>query len=156
MNGAGIPEQIRWIVGIDEVGRGPLAGPVTLGAVLFAKENYEIYKKSRGSLPLGIDSKKLSPEAREGWKRAILALKAEGVLDYAVSFVSHEVIDTKGLSYAIRKAVKKCLDKLQADPALTLVLLDGGLKAPSEFMHQQTIIKGDESKPFPKLVIPLY
>ena len=59
---------------------------------------------------------------------------------------SNAVIDTKGLSFAIKKALSGCLQKVGVTEK-DKVLLDGGLKAPKEFTNQQTIIKGDEKHP---------
>jgi ribonuclease HII len=135
---------MKYLIGIDEVGRGPLAGPVAVGAIL-----------CKGKVPKrfspGKDSKQLSPEARDAWFLKIQKAKKDGELDYAVSFVSAQVIDKKGLSFAIRKALETSLQKVlfnkKISPKDCLVLLDGGLKAPIEFIHQKTIIKGDEKEP---------
>jgi len=131
----------KYTIGIDEVGRGPLAGPVAVGAVVMKGA-----KVPRHLVP-GRDSKQLSAEEREVWFLKIKEAKKRGELDYAVSLVSSKVIDKKGLSFAIRKALAASLDKIDVDPKKCLVLLDGGLKAPSKFSHQKTIIKGDEKEP---------
>ncbi len=132
---------ITHIVGIDEVGRGPIAGPVAVGACCVRTDfDFSFCKGIR-------DSKKLTPKMRAVWERKILLAQKEGELKVAVTFVSSRVIDTKGLSYAIRKALVTSLKKVSGDPRKIRVLLDGGLKAPLEFLHQQTIIKGDENEP---------
>ena len=126
----------RYIVGIDEVGRGPLAGPVTVAAVLkpkrFVWENFK-------------DSKKLSPQKREEF---FLRFKS---MPYAVSSVSNTLIDKFGISVAIRLAVSRCLKKLSKDYGLRTIdyklLLDGSLYAPKIYENQTTIIKGDEKIP---------
>jgi ribonuclease HII len=61
--------------------------------------------------------------------------------------VSASIIDAKGISHAIRSGIKNCLKKVKADPKKTLVLLDGSLKAPAEFIYQKTIIRGDATEP---------
>src|SRR3989344_3404415 len=95
----------RWIIGIDEVGRGPLAGPVTLAATA-ARVNYE-----SGIMNYGLkgikDSKRLSPSKREGWNSVI-----KKNLSFAVISVSHSVIDKKGIRHACSLAVKNVLKKL--------------------------------------------
>ena len=134
----------RWIIGIDEVGRGPLAGPVTLAAVA-ARVNYE-----SGIMNYGLkgirDSKKLSPKKRKEWEKVV----KQNFL-FAIVSVSHSVIDKNGISYAIHKAVARCLKKLDAKYEIRdtryEILLDGSLHAPSEYKNQQTIIKGDEKVP---------
>lgn len=132
---------ITHIVGIDEVGRGPIAGPVAVGACSVPAD-FDFY------FCKGIqDSKKLTAKMREDWEKKIVLAQKEGKLLVAVTFVSSKVIDTKGLSYAIKKALATSLRKVATDPKYTQVLLDGGLKAPEDFIHQKTIIKGDEKEP---------
>lgn len=128
------------VVGIDEAGRGPLAGPVAVGAVKISpgfKKNF--FKGIR-------DSKKLSSSERELWFDLVLEAKREGLLDFAVSLISEKVIDKKGISYAIRLGIKRTLIAIKA-PKDSQVFLDGGIRAPLEFMHQKTVIKGDEKIP---------
>jgi ribonuclease HII len=133
-----------YAIGIDEVGRGPIAGPVAVGAFVFLQE--EGRKLFRGAK----ESKQISEIRREEWFIVIRNAKKRGLIDYAVSFCSEEVIDRKGISFALRRALRKALVKLtrnnRIDYKCTKVLLDGGLKAPKEFKDQQTIIKGDEKK----------
>ncbi|MFA5934226.1 MAG: ribonuclease HII [Candidatus Paceibacterota bacterium] len=135
------------IVGIDEVGRGPIAGPVAVGAFLLKITNYELRIKVKNSrLPIR-DSKKLTEKQREEWFKIIKKWKKEGKVDYAVSFVSAKVVDKIGIVPAIKKALAQSIKKLAVDPKNTLVLLDGGLKASEEYKNQKTIIKGDEKEP---------
>jgi ribonuclease HII len=127
-------------IGVDEVGRGPLAGPVTVGAFYFKKP---IPKKELAGLR---DSKKLSEAQRDAWFKKITAWKKEGTAMYAVSFVSAQTIDRKGIMFAIQHALNSSLKKLSVHPKKVTVLLDGGLHAPKEYVHQTTIIKGDEKE----------
>lgn len=142
---------IKFIVGIDEAGRGPLAGPVAVGAVIISKDILktklnEILKEIKGK-----DSKKLSHAARELWFEKIKLWKKEKNLDFHVALVSEKIIDKKGISYAIKKGIEECLKKLdaysKADTYEIEIKLDGSLKAPSHFSNQKTIIKGDEKIP---------
>ncbi len=134
-------KKFKYIIGIDEVGRGPLAGPVAVGAVcipnVFDRKFFAGIK----------DSKKLTKESREMWFTKIKKMAKEVKLSYAVSFVSSEKIDAWGLTRAINTALQRSIRKLDVDPLECLVLLDGGLKAPAVFKNQQTIIKGDEKEP---------
>jgi len=57
--------------------------------------------------------------------------------------VSEKIIDKHGISYAIRLGIKRCLTGVGANPR-DQVFLDGSLKAPEEFKHQLTVVKGDE------------
>ncbi len=142
----------KYIVGIDEVGRGPLAGPVAVGAVKLEKEWIKL-KEKEGWFKGLRDSKKLSPKAREEWVVKIKQAQKEGWLDFSVAFVSSRVIDKKGLSYAIRTALAQALrileDLSKGSPWIreeVNVLLDGGLHAPVHYKNQTTIIKGDEKE----------
>jgi ribonuclease HII len=128
------------IVGVDEAGRGPLAGPVTVGAVLVPHD-------FDWSLIPGVgDSKKVTPKNREAIFRRASTLQKEGKLKYTVVLVSSKVIDTKGITFAIQSGIQTCLKKLDAEPGNVMVKLDGSLKAPQEFVHQRTIIKGDATE----------
>ena len=135
-----VSQRMSYVVGIDEAGRGPLAGPVSVGVV---KVNTN-FKKSFWK---GIkDSKKLSREDRELWFDLALEAKREGVLDFAVSLVSERVIDRKGIVSAIKLGIKRCFKKLEIDEG-SQIFLDGSLKAPENFHHQLTVIRGDEKIP---------
>lgn len=130
----------KFVIGIDEVGRGPIAGPVAVCAFLW---------KDRETLPpYGIkDSKKLSPQKREEWFRQVQIWKRESRVTYAVSFVSAQTIDRIGITKSITRALVESLKKLEIEPENVEVLLDGGLRAPHEFHMQKTIIRGDEKEP---------
>lgn len=134
----------KYFIGIDEAGRGPLAGPVAVGA--FAIKSKKTLKK----FPNIKDSKQLSERQREEWFKLIKSLQKAGELAYAVCFSSEVTIDEKGMTRAVSKATSRCLARLQkkafCDPGAT-VLLDGLLRAPKHFLNQQTIIGGDESEP---------
>ncbi len=129
-----------FLIGIDEVGRGPIAGPVAVGAFAFLTPDAP--KLFRGVK----ESKQLTEQKREEWFLIIEKAKKEGLVDYCVTFQSEKIIDTKGLSFAIKKALATSLTALQIEAEKALVLLDGGLRAPSEYKNQKTIIKGDEKE----------
>lgn len=130
----------KFFIGIDEVGRGPIAGPVAVCAL--------IWKDRELDPPAHIkDSKKLSPQKREGWFSQIEEWRNADVLDYAVSYITAEQIDTIGISNAIQCALVESLARLQVSPDNVHILLDGGLHAPDEYSFQETIIKGDEKEP---------
>ena len=145
----------KYIIGIDEVGRGPLAGPVAIGVVRLKVESLKINTKWGKDFR---DSKKLSAKAREAWFVKIEEARSEGWLEYAVAFVAPSVIDKRGIVYAINAAIFRALKIVDSPvPAprqsshvtcqlSSLVLLDGGLRAPAHYPHQQTIIKGDEKE----------
>lgn len=125
-----------FLIGIDEAGRGPLAGPVAVGVVKVPTDfNW-------GLIPGVGDSKKISSKKREAIFGRALQLKKEGKLDFAVMQTSASYIDAKGIVPAILLAMKRGLARVKADPKDCLIKLDGSLKAPIEF-SQETIIKGD-------------
>ena len=134
-----------FVIGIDEVGRGPIAGPVTLGACC-------IFNQPRAQkIFQGVkESKQLNAEKREGWAKKMRIAQKEKIIFFAVASVSAQVIDEKGISYAIKTALKKALYAVIKKSALKVddckILLDGGLHAPKEFTNQRTIIKGDEKE----------
>lgn len=141
------------IVGIDEVGRGPLAGPVTIGIVACPADLYTKLKRNKNLPPLGKDSKKLSPDERQKYATYLKSLMSRQHLDiyprglaYGVVNISNKVIDKKGISFCIRLAIENGLKKLKLDPQQTEIRLDGLLKAPKKFVNQKTIIKGDEKE----------
>lgn len=132
---------MKYIVGIDEAGRGPLAGPVAVGAVrLPSGFNKSFFKGIK-------DSKKLSQAERELWYELALEARRQGALDFAVSLVSEKVIDRHGIVYAIRLGTKRTLKRLGVGSEDCQIFLDGALKAPAEFRHQLTVVKGDEKIP---------
>ncbi len=138
------PKNIRYIVGIDEAGRGPLAGPVAVGAFSVCADFLHDFKKFSAGVK---DSKQLTEKKREEWFAKIRKEKKEKKFSFAVSFASAGMIDKRGLSFAVRHALAASLKKSNCPPAQTLVLLDGGLRAPEEYAYQKTIIKGDEKEP---------
>ena len=143
------------MIGIDEAGRGPLAGPVAVGAVLIP--SHFDWKTLEGVK----DSKQLRPQVRERIFHEMQELKRMGKLHFAVAFSSHAIIDRKGIIPAIRSALKRTLVELAREflenrhwnfrgdslEEVAEVLLDGGLSAPISFRSQQTIIRGDQSEP---------
>ncbi|NCU28457.1 MAG: ribonuclease HII [Candidatus Moranbacteria bacterium] len=166
-------EKNKYIIGIDEVGRGPIAGPVCVCAFVLKSEEYDSFvKESKKFLGLPLrDSKKLTKKHREKWFAYLKKSKEERKCDYAVSFVSNEMIDKFGIAKCIEKALGESLKKITSQdflfarssdeggrgarpsqkenpaPLSHKVLLDGGLKAPKEFENQESFIKGDEIHP---------
>lgn len=131
-------ESVQWqqgsqvVVGIDEVGRGCLAGPVVVGAVAFTREQ----KK----LPGIADSKLLSSVQRQ----KALPLIQKHSLFSSIGSSSVEEINTLGLSKSLLLAMQRAI---QAFPKIDHLLLDGKpLKATQEFLPYPTtwIIKGDQ------------
>lgn len=133
-------KNINKIIGIDEAGRGPLAGPVAVGVVI-------IYSSACWGLLRGIkDSKKLSFKKREMWFSLAKNAKNKGELNFSVSLISSKFIDKYGISKAINMGIKRSLTRLGAQSA-DKIFLDGALKAPSNFYRQTTVVRGDEKIP---------
>lgn len=129
---------IRYLIGVDEAGRGPLAGPVAVGAVCIPVHlHIERVANIR-------DSKQLSEHAREV---AYEALRTARGIRYAVSMVGAVSVDRDGIQACIRRALTRTLKKLNVSSREVRVLLDGGLKAPKIYRHQRTIVRGDETEP---------
>lgn len=135
--GAVYTDCMQWLVGIDEAGRGPLAGPVAVG--VFAV-TVDFDRKTLAGIR---DSKVLSERQREEWSRRISQLPA--IRSVALVGASH--IDRYGIVRAINTAMVRALKRLPASPEDCLVLLDGGLRAPSEYTAQHTIVRGDATEP---------
>ncbi len=135
----------KWIIGIDEVGRGPLAGPVGVGVVLVADDfDWSLLDGVR-------DSKKMTPKNREAIFRRTDTLKQNHSLNYEVVLVGAKVIDKIGIVPAINQAMTMALDNIITNTPKfnshdVMVKLDGGLKAPKEYVNQETIIKGDDKE----------
>ena len=115
------------IAGIDEAGRGPLAGPVVSAAVILKKGT---------KLPELNDSKQVSPAKRE----RLFELIIEKALDYSITLVSHKIIDEINILEATKFANHCCVLHLQHKP--DIILIDGRDK---QIIDQpfQAIIKGD-------------
>lgn len=151
---------MKFIIGVDEAGRGPIAGPVSVG-IFGAEEKigkWIIKNLFQNKLR---DSKKLSAKKREEIYQKLLILKRESQVFFAVTHVSNQVIDKRGISKAIQIGIEKCLKNLNIENLLKTRLavgqvenskfkikLDGLLKAPEEYKNQKTIIKGDEKDVF--------
>lgn len=132
---------MRFLLGVDEAGRGPLAGPVSV-AVVAVPEGFDVAKEFPGVN----DSKKLSEKKREALYGMLTAHVAQGDVRFAVEFESAQTIDTDGIAPAVRRALNRAVARLAPDAALAHIQLDGSLKAPPEY-SQETIIGGDASVP---------
>lgn len=100
------------VIGVDEVGRGALAGPVAVGAFLLTAQHLD-------SLPKTVRDSKLIPER----KRNDVAAEVASWGKSAVGMCSPEIIESKGISYALRTAALDAIEDLRG--ANTIVLLDG-------------------------------
>ncbi len=115
------------ICGIDEVGRGPLAGPVVAGAVILPKDCDILYLN---------DSKQLSEKKREELYDVIM----EKAVSTGLGFVSPERIDQINILQATYEAMREAIAKLSPQPDL---LLNDAVTIPKVAIRQVPIIKGD-------------
>lgn len=127
------------VVGIDEVGRGPVAGPVAVCAVFASRKKLREIKKQVDYK----DSKKMTSIGREKVFEYVKKQKKTKDFSYKISFVSSRIIDLKGISFALASALDRTLLRLSIKEG-TRILLDGGLKAPAKFINQKTLIRGDQ------------
>lgn len=128
----------RYIIGVDEVGMGCLAGPVVVCAV--AMTNH-FYNKHHRKLRRLRESKLLLPHQREKFSEELLKEKD---LAYALSSVSPKVIDKINIYQAARLGMKNSIKKLKPDFNLkTIVLVDGKTKIKGVDYEQMPIVKGD-------------
>jgi len=134
-----IHDNYKYIIGIDEVGRGPLAGPVVVGAFCVAVKDSE---KVLALLHGITDSKKISEKKREKYTLVIKDLHNQGLVNVAISAVSARRIDSNSIVPSLQSALDSCLEKLNLNPDEAFVYLDGGLHAPADY-DQETVIKGD-------------
>ena len=133
----------QYIIGIDEVGRGSLAGPLCIGACAAEADKMRVCRRAFAGVK---DCKQLSPAQREKWFAMMQENESVGVIKSATTFVGHKTIDERGIARAIRIGIRRALKKLNTEPTSCKVLLDGGLKAPVQFTKQKTIIRGDETE----------
>ena len=120
---------VQYIAGVDEVGRGPLAGPVVCAAVIMPIEDSE--------LVVGVDdSKKLSAKKREELAEQI----KQKALCYTIIEVDEKTIDEINILQATRLGMKKAVETLAITPQT--VLTDGNMTLDIT-LPQKSIIKGD-------------
>jgi ribonuclease HII len=131
----------QWLMGVDEAGRGPLAGPVAVGLVL-VPAYFDVAKYFPGVA----DSKILSEKKREEIYALLLEQSVLGAVQFTVRFSGHGYIDSFGITRAVHRSIHSGVRTLAPDPQGVRVLLDGLLHAPKEYI-QETIIRGDESEP---------
>ena len=125
-----IRQGLKLVAGVDEAGRGALAGPVVAGAVILGKQ------RKSGWLRDVQDSKQLSSETREELFRIITA----DAISFGVGIVSHTYIDTFGIVPATRLAMRLAVAELT--PAPQALLIDF-LRLPDIPLSQKGIVDGD-------------
>ena len=119
---------LRRICGVDEAGRGPLAGPVVAAAVVLSPD-IEIEGLA--------DSKKLSSARRDDVFKRIIDLG----LPCAVGIIDHKTIDTINILQATLRAMRKAV--MDLDPKPDVVLVDGNILIPNLAHPQYAVVAGD-------------
>jgi ribonuclease HII len=117
------------VAGVDEVGRGPLAGPLVAAAVVFDRIPF---------LPCVDDSKKLTGRERELLSWFIRRIS----LAYAIGIVEPEEIDRMNVHNASLEAMRRAIRQLSIPPRC--ILVDGLFSIPSVNITQKAIVKGDQ------------
>jgi len=139
----------EWLIGIDEAGRGALAGPVVAGACVIGGSFFESAEAVALSAAVN-DSKQLSAEGREAQFASIQQLQSQGLLDYAVAPASVQEIAERNILGATRLAMRRAVEKLAARAnrwTLPELAADGPLFA--EAPTVKLIVDGRPLKPFP-------
>ena len=125
-------------IGVDEVGRGPIAGPVCIGICI-------VPKKDEQKLLAGIrDSKKLTAKKREEWYHKMIGWEDNNKMFLFFESVSSTLVDKLGIEKTLRIAIERGLKKFP-QAKKQKILLDGRLKAPIEY-KQESIIRGDDKE----------
>jgi len=143
----------RFVVGLDEVGRGPLAGPVCAAAVCIIKKKFVIPAKagiqvsgSRVKPGMTIivnirDSKKLSANQREQWYKI---LTTQPDIKWGVGMVSEKTIDRINILAATKLAMKRALADLEKKGVRAeYLLLDGNFLLEDLSISQKAVVRGD-------------
>jgi len=121
-------ESYSYVAGIDEVGRGPLAGPVVVACIV-VDTNTQLFH--------GVDdSKKLSAKKRGDLTKDII----NNCVEYSIALATHIEIDRDNILNATQLAMNRAFNHLKTNPGITIV--DGKFYKPFEF-NSKCIIKGD-------------
>ena len=118
-------EDLGWICGIDEVGRGPLAGPVVAGAVILPRDSKILYLN---------DSKQLTAKKRDELYDGIM----REAVAVGIGYASPARIDEINILQATYEAMREAISKLSVKPD---VLLNDAVKIPQVDIRQVPIIK---------------
>ena len=121
------------VAGLDEAGRGALAGPVTAAAVIFPTPD----NKLATTLQAVNDSKQLTARIRE----QLFELISGSALTYGIASIAASVIDEIGILPATKQAMMLALARLR--PTADYLLIDGRIRLPHALLPQQAIVRGD-------------
>lgn len=151
-----IKQGYDFVIGIDEAGRGPLAGPVVAAALMlprnfrFSNPNFQTNPKSKNSKIKTLfdvkDSKKLTPKNRE---KIFKLLTQSPDIKYGIGMVSEKIIDKENILQATLMAMKIAVENLmkkntQINPQNSVILIDGKDIIENLDFGQHSIIGGDD------------
>lgn len=122
------------ICGVDEVGRGPLAGPVVAAAVIIGIELMKDLGKFKGIN----DSKKMTEKSREKWYEVLTKC---GKVKWGIGIVSEKIIDKINILEATKVAMIEAVKKLELQP--DFLLIDGNFTLDIPDLNQKAIPQGD-------------
>lgn len=121
-----------YVAGVDEVGRGPLAGPIAAASVVL-----NLKYKEYTDLILGIkDSKKLSPRLRE----ELSGIIKERAIAYNIALINNNEIDERGIAWCNNEVLRRAVKGLKVPPD---IVLSDGYAVKNLDIHNEFIIKGD-------------
>lgn len=144
-------EKTRWLIGVDEAGRGALAGPVAAGACVLTRSFFDSMDALRRTEGVR-DSKQLDPPERARLVAEMEALRAEGLLDFAVVAGPVSRIETENILGATRWAMGEALESLAGRAGgwrLPAAAEAGPLFASAEAGVPRILVDGRPLKPFP-------
>jgi len=124
------------VIGLDEVGRGPLAGPVVSCGVI-----YNSYETLKSKIPI-TDSKKLTIKQRLELFKLFQLLKKENILEYYLGLATVEEIDQINILEATKLSMKRVIDKF--DNPTASIIIDGNFKLEYKNFNEKSIIGGDK------------
>lgn len=127
----------RFVAGLDEAGRGAIAGPITAAAVILDKKKIKDRKFKKYLYQIK-DSKKISPRLRE----KIFSFIKKISLTYSIASLSSKIIDKKGISWANLEVMKRAIKKLKIKPDYFIV--DGKLNFKNIKIPFSSIVNADE------------
>lgn len=125
------------VIGLDEVGRGPLAGPVISCGCYFKS-----YTSQENFYNLIGDSKKLSEKKRKVSFKFLQNLKKECIIDYHLGMANVEEIDKFNILEATKLSMKRVVDKFNLQNAQ--LIIDGNFSLNYKSYKEQSVIKGDD------------
>lgn len=128
---------MNFILGVDEAGRGPLAGPLSIG-IVSVPEDVELL----ALFPTLNDSKQLTEKKRGMIFNELEEIKEEQGIRYVVLYEEAGAIDELGLTEVVRRSVWKGIEELLPNPLEGKIFLDGLLSAPPAYV-QETVVGGD-------------